>query len=491
MNLNKNLALTLIASLSMVSCGAPKDAGSLKSQTQKTTYILNSKIVNSTLTVTDQAGNAIADAKVLIGSAVDTPFSGNYLITDASGSLAIPAGWTSAQPVTIDAPGFVRTTFMNQTPIAQNYQLRAAPGTAKLEVDGTATDFGNIQGGDTADVALVMPMLTHGQYLNFQLNSILSPENDVLDVMGRQVMVPSNLAVPNQSLNYSFFNITLNKPGYRQFFTDSGTHKMTATHCQFPVTDVVDAIRAKKSFFEILNFFDFVGGSVRTAQITASRTNLDIPVGEMSFSPSIPIQAPMFDSKYGMVAISLVDDGGTFFPADLKRVMSKAQATLKFPTQSSASGEVLSVLKQTANVTVGAIADEMSSVMLPSNQSNAIEFLPIVKSPSVSGNTLNMSPPTSANIKPVATYAVLSDVQAANSNSSVQLEHKQPRWDIYADNWTTAMALPQFPDAAPAPVGKLRWEVLFLGNQSALIKAQLGAPLLEKVSHVTRSAVNL
>ncbi len=66
--------------------------------------------------ITDAAGTPIPNASVQIGLRANVPFPGNVLTTDATGAIAIPAAWTDAQPVTVEAGGFVRTSWLSQSP---------------------------------------------------------------------------------------------------------------------------------------------------------------------------------------------------------------------------------------------------------------------------------------------------------------------------------------------------------------------------------------
>src|SRR5438046_2111084 len=68
----------------------------------------------ATVTVKSSAGTPIANARVMIGLRENVPFPGNVLTMNASGQVSTPAEkWNDPQPVTIDAPGFIRATYFN------------------------------------------------------------------------------------------------------------------------------------------------------------------------------------------------------------------------------------------------------------------------------------------------------------------------------------------------------------------------------------------
>jgi hypothetical protein len=134
-------ALGLAASLILTGCGpTPYDHSHRDSFTRSVQNFIRFKLQPNQILVTDRYGTPLAGAQVLIGQSVDNPFVGNFVTTDINGILTIPAQWTKAQPVTIEAPGLVRTTFMDTLPTAQALELNEADGRSNLEVGGQTTD---------------------------------------------------------------------------------------------------------------------------------------------------------------------------------------------------------------------------------------------------------------------------------------------------------------------------------------------------------------
>ena len=78
----------------------------------------------SFITITDTNGAPIKGAQVMIGSAPNQPFANNVVTTDETGNFKPMRDWNTAQPVTISAHGFVRTTYMSQLPLQKSrYQF--------------------------------------------------------------------------------------------------------------------------------------------------------------------------------------------------------------------------------------------------------------------------------------------------------------------------------------------------------------------------------
>ena len=77
----------------------------------------------------------------------------------------------------------------------------------------------------------------------FDIGWMVSPEYDVLKVLGREIAIPSNVAMPRQEESY-FFPITLDKPNFRMFVRRPGNYEFLTLHAQFPLNRVADDFRA-------------------------------------------------------------------------------------------------------------------------------------------------------------------------------------------------------------------------------------------------------
>jgi hypothetical protein len=447
--------------------------------------------LSHSITVTSAAGLPVAGARVLIGARENVPFPGNLLTTDASGSIQVPTSWVDAQPVTIDAPGFVRATYFGQLPTNLNFSLRALPPTSRLELKGLTKGFGSLARDGFLDVGLVFPALARTQVAMLDVMGLISPETDRMSVFGQQFDIPSNLTFPTQQENYGFFTLTFDKPTYRTFFSTPGTFRMVAAHARFPMKKTVDELRAGKSVFEVINFFEFIQASLKDVPVNKSTQSMDLDVNQIKFTKSVPFTAPNFDSKFMMLAVALADQGGLYFPSDLKRFMPGEKLVLTAP-QSNSSGLVVSVLKRDDGQSTGPTTEEMSAVTVAANQSTNFDFLDIVAPPSLRAQTLALSPPRPVSgVEASLTYAVLSKVDLIQQGK-MNLEKKTPQWELYAQNWVSNLELPEMPAPGAKPSGQFRWEVLFGGAPSgAALEVEdlsVGPKAFEKVSHVTRSA---
>lgn len=487
------LALLIFSAILVnVSCGQREDAVSLTSQENslEPTKLLTKPLPKNTptLLVTDVFNMPIPRAQILIGPQANVPFPGNFLTANDGGELSLPAGWVDRQPITVHAPGFVRTTFFAQTPKSLRLQLRNEKGLQRIEVQGKTTDYANLVNDGYLDISLVMPLLSRGSWLNFQLASLISPESDPVKAAGKTVYIPSNLSIPRQTENY-FIPVKFDKPVYRQFVWTEDIHHFVALHAKFPLEDVVDDLRGGKTFYDTFNDFNFQGSSIRSVATRKFKTPLDIPVNDSIYQKALSFTAPNFDPKYSLLVLPLNSYQNLLHPTDLKRLAPNGKTKLSHPG-TSLNTEILTVLKvANSNVLTGAQIEEVSVAIAPLSANKNLEILPIAKAPSVGAHTVLASPPTSSStLQSVATLASLSDVTLVNGGN-IQFEDKIPKWDLYAPQWATQFDLPQWP-IPTARAATQRWEVLFLANQNVLLNEPLGISLLEKVSHVTRSAVD-
>lgn len=435
--------------------------------------------------VTDPQGNAVPGATVMIGLRENVPFPGNVLTADSQGSIALPGEWTDAQPVTVEAPGFVRTTWMSQSPTALVLSLRKKVQAQRLELQGKTSGYRNLAKDGWADVGVVFPALRRDQLASLQMTDIISPEVDVLTILGQTIEIPSNISIPKQDERY-YFTITLEKPVFRTYLKESRTWKMVATHARFPFEEVVDDLRAGKSFFDVLNYFEFKSASVEDIAISTPSTKKDMTVTNTKFDALLDVAAPKFAAKYTMLAVSVADNSGLLYPTDVKKLSSGETRRLVAPK--GAPGLLVGALRETAAPESGPAADALSAVIAPNNQTTRFEFLDIPGNPKISTGLLVLSPPKTsvAAVTPSVTYATLNKIDKLTSGKT-QLESKSPLWDVYSSGWSASMELPEFSGKLTGPH---RWEVLFGGAPNGT-KVQLGPNLIDGLTHISKSATNL
>lgn len=435
--------------------------------------------------VADQAGQPVAQAKIMIGARENVPFPGNVLTTDADGKIVLPAQWVDAQPVTVEASGFVRATWISQAPQALALQLRRKVQNQRMELKGKATGFKNLKQDGWVDVGVIFPALRKDQLASLQVTDLVSPEVDTITVMGQSINIPSNVSLPKQDERY-FFTITLDKPVFRSYLPEPRTWKMVAAHARFPFEEVVDDLRAGKSFFDVLNYFEFKSASIKDITLSSTTTNQDLSVTDTVFDAKVDVTAPRFPSSQTMLAVSVAENGGLLYPTDVKKLGPTETRRLVSPK--GAPGFLVGALRDTNAPTSGAGADAMSVVISPNTGTSKFEFLEIVKAPIARGSTLGLNPPKSsvASVTPAATYATLSKIDRVTSGS-MQIDRKSPVWDVYATGWANSIELPEMGSAIS---GSHRWEVLF-GATSQGTSVNLNPNLIEGLTHVSKSAVDL
>lgn len=429
-------------------------------------------------------GAPIANATITIGPRANVPFPGNVVKTDAQGLAALPAAWTDAQPVTVDAANFVRATWMAQKPMALALTLRSRPSTQKFELKGKATGFTNLAKDGWVDVGVIFPALRRDQLATLQVTDLVSAEMDTISVMGQTISIPSNISLPKQEERY-FFTITLDKPVFRNYVREPGTWKMVTTHARFPFEDVVDDLRGGKSFFDVLNYFEFKSASITNIPLTAPSTAKDLPITGVTFNGRIDVAAPRFASTYTMLAVSVADDGGMLYPTDVKKLGPGETRRLVMPQ--GGSGLLLGALRESNAPPTGPEADGLSAIITANNRTTRFEFLDLPKAPKIRSGNLILDPPAAvAAVTPVATYATLNKVDKVASGQS-EIEIKSPVWDVYAGGWNQSLDLP---DMTTRLTGTHRWEVLFGGAPNGT-SVQLGPKLMEDLTHIAKSAVDL
>lgn len=439
--------------------------------------------------VTDATGNPVPDATVLIGMRENVPFPGNVLKSGPNGVVKLPAAWTDAQPVTIEASGFVRTTWMAQStatsPSGFVMSLRKKVTPQRLEFTGKTTGYANLAKDGFADVGVIFPALRRDQLASLQVTDLISPEIDKMTIMGQTIQIPSNISIPKQDEKY-FFTITLEKPTFRTYLKEMRTWKMVATHARFPFGDVVDDLRAGKSFFDVLNYFVFESATVDDVAIATPSTSKDMAVNTTKFDSQVDVAAPKFNSKYTMLAVSVAENGGMLYPTDVKKLL--AGETRRLVAPKGVAGFVVGALRDTNAPTSGAEADALSAVIAPNNTTTRFEFLDLPGVPKAKGSALVLDPPKAsvASVTPAATYATLNKVDKLTAGKT-QLESKSPVWDVYSNGWAPSMDLPDF---GAKLTGTHRWEVLFGGAPNGTT-VELGPNLIEGLSHISKSATDL
>lgn len=260
----KKLMMALAVPALLAGCSDKKTPKTGDSEGLAGLFWQQSANVISVRTFDDQP---IKNAQILIGDALNSPFSGNFLTTDANGQVEIPAGWNTGMAVTVQAPGFIRSTYMNQEPGALTFKLRPSVTTTQYEVKGVTSGLPVQDKDGYVDFGLVMPAFSKMALLSFDINNVISPQSDRIEAMGQDIDVPANISLPRQSEKYALFTITLDKPNYRIYYGNTGVNRVFAARGRFPFKSTVDALRGGAEFYELINSFTISGGAVRSSEV--------------------------------------------------------------------------------------------------------------------------------------------------------------------------------------------------------------------------------
>lgn len=486
------------------------------------------QVFGAQITVLSEAGQPVIGADVLIGPSEGVPFVDNKLKTDLNGQAAIPTEWVSTQPVTVLAGGYRMATFLNVEPLDVTFQIHREDSKNIMQVSGETTNYDNLRKDGKVDFTLVYPALRKHQLSQIDVSSMISPEVDILSVMGESMAVPSNLSLPEQKENY-VLPITLSKPVYRIGFKQTGDYRMTGLHGQFPIRQVVGDIRDGKAFYEVINYFRIVGGGQRDVVVNQSLTGQDVPINQLTVDKKMTVRGPALGADIVMFSMALAGSNNMYYPTDIKRISAGQNMELVVPsrsdetsfismimtkadadqiggggTQSAKRSPLAPVLKHFYNEFLNVFRithfDELH-MLLGGNQTaggvsivrhpetlSTPDFLNLIPRPSISGNKLIFTPPqVSASVTPVATFIVLSEIEYRNTGKYT-LENKYRLWEISESGWATEVNLPQMP-VNLTPGKKYRWEVLFMGQQNGQ-NQDSGEYFLNAVTHVTRNSID-
>lgn len=478
-------ALLVTPFLTLLACG--QNPGNLNTSSQETALISPSR-QSQLIGVVDEDGKAVAGAQILIGTAANQPFADNFVVTDANGKITAPIGWTNEQPVTIQVKDYVRATYLKQTPQGQNFTVRKKIANKNIELNGLTSGYSITDYDGWIDFGVVVPAISKANFFNFDVTSFISPYNDTISVIGKDIKVPSNISLPEQSESY-FISITLAKPKYRTIFKTPGNKTVFAIKGKFPLSEVVDEIRGGKDFTRLTNFFNFSGGSLREVNLQ-KKTTLNIPMNDIKFSKKAAIRAPQQRSDEVVMAVSLAPTKSMFYPADIKGLPPGKTISMN---QVDAKSQLLSVLKKKDEMKPGKPNfDRLSASFLPMSANMTPTFLSLLDAPRVN-NALNINIGNATlpqNTKPGAAYLVLSKVdQVEVTGTKVDLLDNQ--WEVYSPEWSRNVEVPAWPNDK-LPTGNLRWEVTLTAvpEQNSLDSKELGPKWLEAASHATRSSTD-
>lgn len=457
-----------------------------------------------TIQVFNQANQPVANAQVLIGKAVGNPFKDNLKITDKNGFVSL-ADWTQATHVTVNAQGYIRQTLLNQKPGVFQIKLNPAYMTTRPVIKGQVTGLPVKDGDKMIDFSLVIPTITKGDLMSFDLDSIVSPFDDEIDIIfGKKAQIPSNVSLPTQKEKYNFLiSLTLSKPEHRVYANYYGQKTFYAFSGKFPFKEVMDQLNEDKQFYEVLNSFQFTNGSIREVTVAGPSTALNIPSGEIKFDGAqANVKGASILPDEVVMLLSLNDlSGGRFAPSDVKRLEANQAAALK--TIAGKPVYIVSLLKKAADFDSATqdAANRSSASMLPYKagmQSSLLPLLPAGPTVADVDGAYKITIPQSSNqtldaqaVNELAVSVAISNINTVQ-DGQLQVEILDRKWEVIGTGWPNEINLPVWPleDSEDTTAVKRKFEVNLIGSQTSK-QTDLGDDLVKAATHVTKGAADL
>lgn len=431
--------------------------------------------------VVDPNLNPIPNATVQIGQLTWT--------ANSSGIVKIPRWWVEEENVNIKKSGFISTSYLNQMPQKAVYMIRYQTAPVRYEVKGNTSGYPDLKKDGWADFSLVIKPFTQMDVVTFDMSKIISDENDTMDVLGKTLELPSNIAVPQQKESYLFFTLNLDKPLYRTYFDTLGDKELIAHRGRFEVKTVVDKFRKGAAFYEVMNDLKFQSLEVTKLSI-AGNTMKDLGTTAVTLTPQLTHKAPAFDPALLYFTTSLIKSGDTFIPADYKFYKPSESLTMLLGN-TPANNYLISMYgekKVGPDGKVKGLTPKMS-LALSSTAEPLNTPLDTIQQPVIAANIATCVPPSKKEgVNPVGTYATISKVTTTIFENSMT-ENKEIVWESYAPNWVSQIQLPiemvRFLEATP----HTRFEITYLGSTKAITTPQ-GPLQFNDATHASRNALD-
>lgn len=490
--------LCLSLALTLSSCSKDKSEKPESSSFARFLWSAKSDLTAAEIKIINQYGEPIPGAQILIGDAQGTPFRNNFLTTDKLGLAIIPMEWTTPASVTVHAGGYIRQTLLHVSPGNLTLKMNTAYLPERAELRGQVTQLPVVNLDKLIDFALVMPVLTKSDLLNFDIGQVISPYTDLLNAAGQNSEIASNISLPKQNENY-IINITLNKPVYRLKVPTLGPKKVIATRGRFVFKTVAAELRKGKPFYELINHFSILGGSTRDVTLTSPLTTLNLPANELVFDNTLTVNSTATQADEMLLVLATNEIADSMIPTDIKRA-TNGQATMLQSMQGKPTFIVSVIKKQSEFMSPAPGADRMSASLVPYSATAAQALLPLIDNPTIinSSNYIINLPkaPVTAGINALAITASISDLVESKDGSTKVVIVPNKKWDIIGLGWNEKIALPKWPlDNSTA---RKRVEVNYIGSithnpgagLNAKSNARLDDGLIEKATHVTHASTD-
>ncbi len=321
---------------------------------------------NVTVRVLDELTSApIADAKISI-----TDSASNTLehVTDATGTFEFAGLTAGLKSVTVTRTDYAAVSVLGFQSNEATLFLSALPtGDKQAILSGSSTGWESIADSSLVYAGVVIRSLSAFDLVNFDMNSLISPLTDTIDVFGSHE-VPSNLLAPSQKIYAGFFPITLSKTSYRlPLQADRETHLI---HLQgnVPVDDVMSIIQGGGSpGIEIMNKLSMsrVGVSAAFTPKSDQTKNVQTTIALVP-KYTVTASAPPFAADVMTAGFTDMEgDRLVLVPTDAKLAVKADQSasvpavTLSGPSQSfGANQNILTIARNSSDGRLTGIVTE-------------------------------------------------------------------------------------------------------------------------------------
>jgi hypothetical protein len=441
--------------------------------------------------VVDQFSMPVPQALVLIGTEQDIPFANNLLTADSAGEISIPDAWTTSQAVTVDAPGYIRQTLLNQTPADFVIRLNPSHLNPQIFVSGQITDLPIVNKDKLVDFAVVVTTFTQNDFVHLNQEDFISPYADNLTILGKTAPVFSNVSVPEQKESY-LLPLTLTKPTYTKFVSSTGNKKLISMSGRFPFKQVADDLKDGKSFFDVINYFEILSLGNLNVTLNKSMTNANFSAVTLKLDDTTKIRAPAISNEEQALILPMNAVSNYFLPSGIKKL--NAFETAEFNTLDNAAVTILSMFKKSPEFSLRNEQTRLSASFVKPHDATAALYLPLMADPS----TLSLYPinvTTETLVAPnglyaTGTMAVLAEISETVYNQET-VKISNPKWEIYSSHWEHNIQLPKWPLDITLPKAVVKtFETTYFAQGQLPANTDVKS-MLDHATHLTKSAVNL
>jgi hypothetical protein len=480
-----------------VSCNKDKDPNNLTltpaedSKTPDTPESRDMFDISDTqgILIYNDQGLAIADARVLIGS--EESSSHSWLTPDQNGIIALPANWTSAEDVTIDAPNHVRKTLKNQMPGPMSITLKRTNQVPQLTMKGSVSGITTKDKDGWVDFSILLDSLSKNDVLNFSINKVISPWTEKVSVAGFEFPIPQNIFLPKQKESY-FLTVTLQKPWFNLFYDVYGKKSVYSLQGKFPMKKMISELQNKRPYYELVNYFEFSSAGRVETDFLSSAVSPNVDTTQIKLEKTYNVKAPQIAEGQVALGISSFKENSFYQPLDIKYMGS--EETLTFKTSDSTAPYFIGVVKNTTEFAGYDAAAERMSVSIQAPKST-MDTLPLMKDPNwINTNELQIDVPTLDITKYIdqGMVVVVSELHDLTLPDGKIVKYKLPVWEVHSSTWASTVTIPNIPSTNGLPkrveVTMLATTVDNSGQQNSGNVTSSHEERIETATHLTKSA---